>query len=103
MLLVFHCVQRTKLSALTPGPLTATVFLPTEAELKSVFPLAAAQGFPSCPVLWKDEDGPSLPFLSHCWETGFEALVGAGPSGVMAPSVEVVSTEIVPAGKSIVT
>lgn len=33
----------------------------------------------------------------------FETVVGAGPSAVMAPSVEVVSTEIVPIGKSIMT
>ena len=60
-------------------------------------------GFPSCPVLWENGDGPSLPFLSPYWETGFETVVGAGPSAAKAPDVEVVSTEIVPVGKSVMT
>lgn len=59
--------------------------------------------FPSYPVLWEDRDGPSLPFLSPYWENGFETVVDAGLSTVMAPDVQLVTNKIVPIGKSIVT
>lgn len=54
-------------------------------------------------MLWEAGDGPSLPFFSPHWETGFEMVVGAGPSAVMTLDVGVVSAEIIPIRKSIMT
>lgn len=49
-------------------------------------------------MLWEGGSGPSLPFLSFCWEAGFETMVSAGPSAAVAANV---STEVVSLGKSI--
>lgn len=54
-------------------------------------------------MLWEAGDGPNLPFFSPHWQTGFETVVGAGPSAVIVLDAGVVSTEIIPIRKSIMT
>lgn len=48
-------------------------------------------------MLWEGGVGPSLLFFCSCWETGFETMVGAGPSAAVAADV---STDVVPLEKA---